>query len=113
LVVNVLRAEKELAKIYDADKKYCPETIGSVVIQKPCFEYAQAFHNKLNGMVEEQMRKAILAIGSAWYTAWVDAGQPDLSNLQTLVSDFDATKDEVKADSIIKNGGKMLGRPED
>ena len=35
----------------------------------------------MNGMVEERMRESILAIGSAWYTAWVDAGQPNLTNL--------------------------------
>jgi hypothetical protein len=27
------------------------------------------------------MRSAILAIGSYWYSAWVDAGQPDLNKL--------------------------------
>ena len=34
----------------------------------------------LDGMVERQMRSSILAIGNVWYSAWVDAGQPDMSN---------------------------------
>ena len=33
-------------------------------------------------MVEERLQKAILAVGSSWYTAWVDAGQPNLRKLQ-------------------------------
>jgi hypothetical protein len=36
----------------------------------------------MNGMVERRLRTAIIAVGSIWYTAWVDAGQPDLSKLQ-------------------------------
>jgi hypothetical protein len=32
-------------------------------------------------MVEERMRDAILAVGSSWYSAWFEAGQPNLNNL--------------------------------
>jgi hypothetical protein len=35
-------------------------------------------------MVERRLRAAIIAVGSIWYSAWVDAGQPDLSKLQQL-----------------------------
>ena len=34
-------------------------------------------------MVERRMRQAIFAVASLWYTAWVNAGQPDLSGLVT------------------------------
>jgi hypothetical protein len=37
----------------------------------------------MNGMVEKQMRKAITVTASFWYTAWVNAGKPDLSGLDT------------------------------
>jgi hypothetical protein len=32
-------------------------------------------------MVERRMRESIAAAASFWYTAWVDAGQPDLNLL--------------------------------
>jgi hypothetical protein len=32
-------------------------------------------------MVERRMRQSIFATASLWYTAWVNAGQPDLKNL--------------------------------
>jgi hypothetical protein len=35
----------------------------------------------MDGMVEKQMKKTIQAIGSSWFTAWVDAGQPNLNKL--------------------------------
>ena len=32
-------------------------------------------------MVERRMRQSIFAVASFWYTAWVNAGQPDLRPL--------------------------------
>jgi len=32
-------------------------------------------------MVERQFRASIKMTGDIWYTAWVDAGQPDLKSL--------------------------------
>lgn len=44
--------------------------------------YVETYHQQLNGMVHKRMKKSIHAIGSLWFTAWVDAGQPDLSYLK-------------------------------
>ena len=44
-------------------------------------EYATKLHEKMNGMVELQMRKSVQIVANFWYTAWVNAGKPDLSNL--------------------------------
>jgi hypothetical protein len=46
-------------------------------------EYAKAYHTALNGMVERQMRSAIGSIANFWYTAWVNAGKPDLAGLDS------------------------------
>jgi len=32
-------------------------------------------------MVEQQLRKAVAETANLWYTAWVDAGKPDLTQL--------------------------------
>lgn len=45
------------------------------------YEYAHIYHELLEGMVEHQLRAAISATASYWYTAWVNAGKPDLSDL--------------------------------
>ena len=113
LAVNVLRIEKEVATAFAADKKYCPETVNRIVVQKPCFDFAEAYHNRLGGMVEARMQGAILAIGSAWYTAWVDAGSPDLTNLKKDPLSIQRDSTESEGDKALKNGGKMLGRHED
>tara|TARA_B110000438_G_C15625066_1_gene568322 strand:+ start:279 stop:443 length:165 start_codon:yes stop_codon:yes gene_type:complete len=33
-------------------------------------------------MVEQRLQRSIFAISSLWYSAWVDAGQPDLHKLK-------------------------------
>ncbi len=43
-------------------------------------------------MVERQMRSSIKMIGDFWYSAWVNAGQPDLKELL----DFKPTAAELK-----------------
>ncbi len=45
-------------------------------------DFSEAFHNSLNQMVERQMRRAAQAVGNYWFTAWVNAGQPDLKPLE-------------------------------
>jgi hypothetical protein len=118
LADKVLQVEKEINQLYPPDKKYCIETINGIAVQKPCFDYAQLYHDKLDGMVEDQMRKAVFALGSAWYTAWVDAGQPDLNDLKIVDKEtriMQAKLDSIellKADSLIQNEGKMLGQDE-
>ncbi|WP_133506808.1 zinc dependent phospholipase C family protein [Flavobacterium chryseum] len=69
--------ENQVYKI-DADGKVLKNKYNSAVFSD---EYAKKLNQELNGMVENQMKKAITATSSYWYTAWVNAGKPDLSNL--------------------------------
>ena len=64
----------------DADGKVMKSKYNSAIFSD---EYAKKLHKELNGMVESQMRKAITATASFWYTAWVNAGKPDLSDLDS------------------------------
>ena len=78
LVHNVLEVEKELSRTFPQDQQYCFDERLNRVLRIECREYAKAYQQSLNGMVEDQMRQAIHAVGSSWYTAWVDAGSPAL-----------------------------------
>jgi hypothetical protein len=79
-VDSVLREEKKLAEQF-GEKRYSFETKGKQTQKVYSKEYARAYHTILDGMVEKQMRLAIKSIGSIWFTAWVDGGQPDLDKL--------------------------------
>lgn len=86
-VDSVLDIEREVAAQIPADRLYCSEMRGNSLVQTQCEEFAAAYNERLSGMVERQMRAAIAAVGSAWLTAWVKAGQPDLGNLKPGTGD--------------------------
>lgn len=77
---SVLRFEKELTIRFD-EKKYSFETKGKQTVKVYSVEFSKAYHDALSGMVERRMQGAVKMIGDFWYTAWVEAGQPDLKEL--------------------------------
>ena len=79
-VHRVLKEERTLAGRYK-EKKYSFETRGNTTVKVYALEYSRDYHRILDGMVEKQMRASIKMTGDLWYTAWVDAGQPDLKKL--------------------------------
>ncbi len=82
-VDSVLSIEKELTLVFPEDQKYTFEKRGNLIIQTYSKEFCDAYQTAMQNMVERRMRQAIIGVGSIWYTAWVDAGQPDLSKLTT------------------------------
>ena len=78
---SVLRFEKTLQAQFPEEKRYSFEEKGGKPIKIYSVDYSKAYHDKLHGMVERRMKASMLAVASFWYTAWVDAGQPDLSSL--------------------------------
>ena len=88
---SVLRIEKQLAARW-GDKKFNFESQGRQTFKVFSADYSKAYHKLLSGMVERQMRAAVFMIGSLWYTAWVDAGQPDLKSLV----DYHPSPEEIK-----------------
>ena len=80
---SVLLIDRELSRKFPGDQKYSFEKRNNIIIKQYASDYTIAFNKKLNGMVERRMRQAIFAVASFWYTAWVNAGQPDLSKLSS------------------------------
>jgi hypothetical protein len=79
-VDSVLNFEKELTQ-REISRKYSFETRAKQTVKVYSYRYSKLYHNMLHGMVERRMRASVLMVGSIWYTAWVDAGQPDLKKL--------------------------------
>jgi Zinc dependent phospholipase C len=78
-VDSVLKFEAQLNARYAPDKKYSFEDRGNKSVKVYSVEYTNEYDKMLNGMVERRMREAIITVGSMWYTAWVNAGKPDLN----------------------------------
>lgn len=59
--------------------KFCYKARGQNVKRMHSKEYAKEYHTRLQGQVKKQIITAIELIGSFIYTAWVEAGKPDLT----------------------------------
>jgi len=78
---TVLKFEKELSLSFPPDQRFAFEDRNGQLIRQYSSSYSKAYNDKLKGMVERRMRQSIFAVASFWYTAWVNAGQPDLTKL--------------------------------
>lgn len=87
---SVLRFEKRLSQ-HMGNRKFNFETKGKQTVKVFSQEYSRKYHEMLNGMVERQFRASVKATGNLWYTAWVDAGQPDLK----LLINYQPTEEEL------------------
>jgi len=78
---TVLRYERELTAKFSPDQKFSFEDRNGIMVRQYSSSFAKAYDTKLKGMIERRMRQAIYAVASFWYTAWVNAGEPDLTRL--------------------------------
>jgi len=67
---------------FTPDQIFVHETRGQAIMRYFSREFSHSFHLGMNRMVEEHMRLAVKSVGDFWYTAWVNAGQPDLYELE-------------------------------
>ena len=77
-VDSVLSFERVLSSTWPEDAKYTFEDRGRTNVRTYSKEYALAYEDMLGGQIERRMNDAIICLGSMWYTAWVNAGQPNL-----------------------------------
>jgi hypothetical protein len=78
---SVLRIERELTASISTDQKYSFEPRNGQVIRQYSTSYCLMYNRQLNNMIERRMRQSISTVASFWYTAWINAGQPDLKQL--------------------------------
>lgn len=96
---TVLKDEAGLTKQFPAGRKYSFEERSGKIVRQYSSAFTIAYNHMLNGMVERRMRLAIASVASFWYTAWVDAGQPDLKNLKKTAF----TEEDMKEFEMLNN----------
>jgi hypothetical protein len=104
---SVLRFEMMLNNSVRPDAKFSYETRNGVIVRQYSTAYSKAYHQMLNGMVERRMRASIFATASLWYTAWVNAGQPDLQE----IAGRSFTEKELEEWAELNRSWKELGMP--
>lgn len=109
---SVLHFEKELSRQFPDDRKYAFEQRNGNTLRQYSAAYTVAYNKKLQDMTERRMRQSIWAIASFWYTAWVNAGQPDLKVLAGhSFTDADLREFE-QLNRQWTSGSEIIGRKE-
>jgi hypothetical protein len=106
---SVLSFERILNKEFPSDQKYSHESRGAVLVRAYSEEYSTKYHDMMNGMVERRLTRSIIKVGSYWYTAWVNAGQPDLNTLLEKGPSKKQLKENLELDKSY-HGSKIKGR---
>ncbi|HEY6063357.1 MAG TPA: zinc dependent phospholipase C family protein [Chitinophagaceae bacterium] len=101
---TVLKYEKELTKNFPPDQKFSFEDRNGLTIRQYSSTFSKKYNDLLKGMVEKRMRQSIYAVASFWYTAWVNAGQPDLKNLSNREFATEDLKEFENLNNSWKNG---------
>lgn len=112
LVDSVLNVEKRISTQFSEEKKYSFEQRGSSTVKVYSQEFSKAYHKELGAMVEDQMRRAVKMLADLWFTAWVNAGQPDFKGTQQQIQWSEQDKKEMQEIDKKVREGIILGRPE-
>lgn len=108
LLDSVLLIEKRVHHHMPSDLITCFEDRLERSVPVQCEEFCREYHDNMDGMVESRLRSSIVALGSVWYTAWIEAGRPDLSNLKEI-ADEEAQERYKELDALYK-AGEAKGR---
>jgi hypothetical protein len=111
-VDSVLSSEKTLTEKFPSDQKYTFEERGNKSIRDYSEDFSAAYQTMLNNMEERRMRTAIIGVGSFWFTAWVNAGQPELEELKDSPVSAEEQQQLQVMDKAWRDG-KIIGRTEE
>lgn len=98
----VLQADSIISKTVPENKKFEFRERNGNIVKVQSEYYIGQFNKQLTNMVESRMREAIKALGSIWFSAWIDAGQPELRNISGINW---SQEEEQELESIKKNPG--------
>ncbi|MBE7509582.1 MAG: S1/P1 Nuclease [Bacteroidia bacterium] len=104
---SVLLFERMLNEKFPSDQKYSYEQRGANMMKVYAYDYSEQYHKMLDGMVERRMKEAIISVGSFWYTAWVNAGMPNLKGIEK-VTISEEEKKEMECEDKMWRTGKVL-----
>ncbi|MEX2595929.1 MAG: zinc dependent phospholipase C family protein, partial [Salibacteraceae bacterium] len=110
-VDSVLMLERELTERFPKDRKYAFDQRGASTVKTYSRDFSAEYHIMLNGMVERRMRRSIIAVGSFWYSAWVEAGKPDLEAKEKI--NLEELEEERKKLEAQKLSNEIKGREHD
>lgn len=97
LLPEMLAVEKEVSNNFNDSTKYRWEVRWGKNRRFYTHEFARQYSKALKTSINDQLVASSNAIADFWYTAWVNAGKPDLNKLQAASYNRKGFKNERKA----------------
>jgi hypothetical protein len=97
LLPDVLNQETEASMEFTDSTKFRVQIRNGREVRSYSSAFAKAYSKRLQKTINEQLIHSADLIADFWYTAWVDAGRPDLSQLLLESVDKKSMKNEKKA----------------
>lgn len=118
MVPRVLEAEQEASIGFTDSTKYRYQLRNGRNVRYYTKEFALAYSKKLGASINKQAIYSANLVADFWYTAWVNAGKPDLNKLMTKkweAVDDEKFKNERKAyrnNELLKKGWLLSKKDE-
>jgi len=99
-----LKFSKETAYQCDTNKNPLKNIYGNPIHSK---SYAEAYHQASNHLIERQLQKAAYMLSCYWYTAWCNAGKPELNDLDSQ-SYIESCRENYTKEQLLWKTGKTI-----
>lgn len=105
LVPNMMAQEIEVSKKFTDSTKFRWQERWGKMRRFYTAPFAREYSKALGNSINNQLKSSAEHLADFWYTAWVDAGKPDLSNIMTkpyTKADFRIERKAFKNNELIK-----------
>jgi len=103
MVPEMLAKEKEVSKTFTDEKKYRVQIRRGVETKSYTSEFAKSYAASLKTSINDRLLQSADMIADFWYTAWVNAGKPDLSKIGGELTDTEKKQLETELAAFKKN----------
>ena len=98
LLNDVFGKEKEVSENFTDATKYRIQNRNGKQVKYYTSDFAKAYAAALKNTINEQLIKSANLVADFWYTAWIDAGKPNLQNITAFEkADKQQLKKEIKS----------------
>jgi hypothetical protein len=103
LLPEMWQQEREATKDFTDATKYRLQTLYGREVKGYTTAFARAYNKRIAGMVNEQLLRTSNLIADFWYTAWVDAGKPNMEKIsRNKRKAFKRERRAFKSNSLIE-----------
>lgn len=103
LVNELLQKEKEVSKTMSEETKYRTQIRRGKEVKNYTTTFAKAYHSALKNSINQQLILSSEMIANCWFTAWVNAGKPNLEKCFTTPTKSQLDELNIELASFKKN----------